>query len=243
MDQIQLPKNVTRIQEDELFNFSCHPKVDCFTNCCRQLELALTPYDVLRLKQETKLDSSNFLATYVIQEQEAEDAFPRFYLTMVDDGQASCVFVAETGCTVYPGRPGACRTYPMGRAVIRQTDNSMEEFFVLLKESHCNGFQEKDEQTAVKYSKGQGLKEYNLFNDKVAILLQHDKIRHGMQLTKAQTEYFVLALYDLDNFRKQLNDGNLPNQNQYSANKDTYKDDEQLLLFGIEWLQGVLFNS
>ena len=66
MDQIQLPKNVTRIQEDELFNFSCHPRVDCFTNCCRQLELALTPYDVLRLKQETKLDSSSFLANYVI---------------------------------------------------------------------------------------------------------------------------------------------------------------------------------
>ncbi len=243
MDQIQLPKNVTRIQEDELFNFSCHPKVDCFTNCCRQLELALTPYDALRLKQETQLDSSSFLATYVIQEQEAEDTFPRFYLTMVDDGQASCVFVAETGCTVYPGRPGACRTYPMGRAAIRQDDNSIADFFVLLKESHCNGFQEEDEQTAAKYSKEQGLKEYNLFNDKVALLLQHEKIRSGMRLTKIQTKYFVLALYDLDNFRKQLNEGTLPNQDQYPASKELCTDDEQLLLFGIEWLQGILFNS
>jgi uncharacterized protein len=242
MDQIQLPKNVSRIEENDIFNFSCHPEVKCFTNCCRQLELALTPYDMLRLKQETKLDSSSFLDRYVIQEQEAEDAFPRFYLTMVDDGQASCVFVAETGCTVYQGRPGACRAYPMGRAAIRQADNSMTEFFVLLKEPHCDGFQEKDEQTAATYSEGQGLNGYSIFNDKVATLLQHEEIRRGMELTEKQTEYFVLALYDLDNFRKQLNEGNLPNQDHYPAKKDLCKDDEQLLLFGIEWLQGVLFN-
>jgi Fe-S-cluster containining protein len=243
MNQTKLPKDVSRIQKDELFNFSCHPEVNCFTDCCRQLELALTPYDILRLKQETKLDSSSFLERYVIREQEAEDAFPRFYLTMVDDGQASCVFVAETGCTVYPGRPGACRAYPMGRAAIRRDDNSMEDFFVLLKESHCNGFQEKDEQTAAKYSEEQGLKDYNIFNDKVAILLQHEEIRRGMQLTERQTEYFVLALYDLDNFRKQLNEGKLPNQDHYPAQKGPCKDDEQLLLFGIEWLLGVLFHK
>lgn len=243
MDQVQLPRNVNRIEKNEVFTFSCHPDVSCFTDCCRQLELALTPYDVLRLKQETQLDSSTFLERYVIQEQDAEDAFPRFYLTMVDDGQASCVFVEEKGCTVYSGRPGACRAYPMGRAAIRQGDNSMKEFFVLLKESHCHGFQEKDEQTARTYSEGQGLEDYNRFNDRVAILLQHEKIRRGMQLTEEQTRFFVLALYDLDTFRKQLNKGTLPRQDMYVSQKNLCTDDEQLLLFGIEWLHGVLFNQ
>jgi len=242
MEQLQLPENVNRIENDEVFRFSCHPGVDCFTDCCRQLELALTPYDVLRLKQETKLDSSSFLERYVIQEQEAEDVFPRFYLTMVDDGQASCVFVAETGCTVYPGRPGACRAYPMGRAAIRKDDNKVEEFFVLLKESHCHGFQEQEEQTAERYSEEQGLQEYNNVNDKVATLLQHEMIRQGMKLTKEQIKLFVLALYDLDSFRKQLDEGKLPKQEQYSANKTACKDDEQLLLFGINWLHGILFQ-
>lgn len=243
MDQIQLPKHVSRIEKDTAFHFSCHPKVSCFTDCCRQLELALTPYDVLRLKQETKLESCSFLERYVIQEQEVEESFPRMYLTMVDDGQASCVFVAETGCTVYPGRPGACRTYPMGRAAIRQDDNSIEEFFVLLKESHCNGFQEKEEQTAVSYSKEQGLEDYNAINDKVAMLLQHDKFRQGMQLSQVQTEYFVLALYDLDTFRNRLDQGTLPHRDHYLSQKELYKDDEQLLLFGIDWLHGVLFKE
>lgn len=243
MDQLQLPENVSRIQEGEAFVFLCHPKVDCFTDCCRQLELALTPYDVLRLKQETKLDSRDFLDQYVIQEQEKGDVFPRFYLTMIDDGQASCVFVAKTGCTVYPGRPGACRAYPMGRAAMRKDNNQIEEFFVLLKEPHCHGFQEQEEQTTERYSKGQGLPIYNKFNDKVAALLQHEKIRQGMQLTKKQVEFFILALYDLDSFRKQLDEEELPNQDAYSSKIEACKDDEQLLLFGIDWLHGILFQQ
>lgn len=243
MDQVQLPKNVIRIQEDEEFSFSCHPGVDCFTDCCRQLELALTPYDVLRLKQETGLHSNTFLERYVIQEQEADEAFPRFYLTMVDDGRASCVFVSDQGCTVYQGRPGACRAYPMGRAAIRQEGNSMQQFFVLLKETHCHGFLEKEAQTPIKYSQDQGLKRYNELNDRVASLLQHDKIRGGMQLTDRQREFFVLALYNLDSFREQLEADELPNQEQYLAQKESYTDDEQLLLFAVEWLQGVLFQE
>ncbi len=238
---MQLPKNVNRIEAGDIFYFACYPGVRCFTDCCRQLELALTPYDVLRLKRETKLDSANFLDQYVIQEREAEDVFPRFYLTMVDDGQASCVFVSDKGCTVYPGRPGACRAYPMGRAAIRQGDDSIDEFFVLLKEPHCHGFEEQEKQDSEKYSTGQGLLEYNKFNDAVARILQHEKIRQGLQLNQQQIDSFVLALYDLDSFRKQLEEGRLPVSEKYDGT--AHKEDEQLLLFGVEWLRGELFTQ
>ena len=241
MEQPQLPKNVTRITAAESFSFACHPKVACFTDCCRQLELALTPYDILRLKRETDLDSSSFLEQYVIQEQEAEDVFPRFYLTMVDDGRASCVFVSEKGCTVYPGRPGACRAYPMGRAAIRQEDQSIEEFFVLLKEPHCHGFEENEKQNSEKYSSGQGLLDYNEYNDAVATILQHKKIRQGMRLNRQQIDLFVLALYDLDAFRKNLEQETLPGSESYG--RKAQQEDEQLLLFAIDWLQKELFKQ
>ncbi len=241
--QIQLPENVSKIGSDEPFNFACHPKVHCFTNCCRELELALTPYDILRLKRETRLDSASFLDRYVIQEQDATDAFPRFYLTMIDDGQASCVFVSDTGCRVYSGRPGACRAYPMGRAVTCGNDQNTEEFFVLLREPHCHGFLEGESQTTVKYCKEQGLQHYNYYNDKVANLLQHEQIRRGMRLTIQQVEFFVLALYNLDAFRTQLNNKTLPQQDHYSTNKTLYEEDEQLLLYGIEWLHRILFQK
>ena len=241
MEQVQLPKNVNRIETGEAFSFACHPGVTCFTDCCRQLELALTPYDILRLKRETKLDSTTFLERYVIQEQEADDAFPRFYLTMVDDGQASCVFVSDKGCGVYPGRPGACRAYPMGRAAIRQSDDSIDEFFVLLKEPHCHGFEEEKEQNSEKFSVGQGLNRYNEFNDAVAAILQHEKIRQGLRLSPQQIESFVLSLYDIDSFRKQLEEGTLPGSEKYE--KTAHKEDEQLLLFGVEWLCGEIFDQ
>jgi uncharacterized protein len=241
MEQVQLPKNVNRIETGEAFSFACHPGVTCFTDCCRQLELALTPYDILRLKRETKLDSTTFLEQYVIQEQEADDAFPRFYLTMVDDGQASCVFVSDKGCEVYPGRPGACRAYPMGRAAIRQSDDSIDEFFVLLKEPHCHGFEEGKEQNSEKFSVGQGLNQYNKFNDTVAAILQHEKIRQGLRLSPQQIESFVLSLYDIDSFRKQLEEGTLPGSEKYE--KTVHKEDEQLLLFGVEWLCGEIFDQ
>jgi hypothetical protein len=241
MDQRHLPKNVSRLGLNETFSFACHPGVHCFTDCCRQLELALTPYDVLRLTRETRMHSREFLDKYVIQEQDADDAFPRFYLTMVDDGRASCVFVSKKGCTVYPGRPGACRAYPMGRAAIRQDDNSIDEFFVLLRESHCHGFQENVEQNSEKYAMDQNLLEFNKFNDILVSLLQHDKIRQGFKPTPEQIKIFVLALYDLDSFREQLQAGTLLGANRLE--NDLHKEKEQLLLFGIKWLLQELFEE
>ncbi len=239
-----LPKNVQRIAEDETFCFSCHPSVTCFTDCCRQLELALTPYDVLRLKNACHLGSEEFFERYVIMEQEESETFPRFYLTMVDDGRASCVFVSDAGCTVYGDRPGACRAYPLGRAAIRQADDSMHAFFVLLREGHCHGFQEQQAQNAGSYSTEQGLPTYNRFNDAAAALQQHERIRQGKRLTIQQREQFTLALYNLDRFRALLLAGELPGA--IAIDETTRKrlaDDEELLLYAIDWLQDMLFKD
>lgn len=124
-----LPENIARIAPGEPFSFNCSPGIDCFTDCCRQLELALTPYDVLRLRYATNLTSSKLLDRYIIKEQEDTDVFPRFYLTMVDDGKASCVFVTPQGCSIYGHRPGACRTYPLGRATVRKKTGSKSSMY------------------------------------------------------------------------------------------------------------------
>ena len=239
-----LPKNVTRIEKEETFRFSCHPSVAGFTDCCRQLDLALTPYDVLRLKKGCGLRSEEFLDRYVIMELEEHETFPRFYLTMVDDGQASCVFVSNAGCTLYQDRPGACRAYPLGRAAIRQADTTMDEFFVLLRESHCQGFQEQQEQNGATYSTEQGLATYSRFNDAVAALLQHDQIRQGKRFTEEQIEQFILALYNLDQFRTLLFTGQISGTiQQNDTTRQRLTDDEELLLYAIDWLKDILFKK
>ena len=247
-----LPQNVTRIEADEVFTFACHPGVSCFTECCRELELALTPYDCLRLKQATGLTSSELLDRYVIQEQDSGETFPRFYLTMVDDGRASCVFVGPQGCTIYPNRPAACRTYPMCRAASRLSDGGIDIFHVLIREAHCLGFAEQQEHTATSYDQDQGLEHYNRFNDALTAILQHEQVRQGRQFSPEEIELFTLSLYDLDRFRDKLLAGELstpgPRKDHHSEHDpkehtDLPPDDEALLFWGMNWLQSRLFKG
>lgn len=240
-EQAHLPQHITRLDRQDTFTFSCHKNVRCFTDCCHMLELALTPYDVLRLRKATGLTSEQLLESHIIIEQDPGEPFPRFYLTMVDDGRASCVFLTEQGCDVYEHRPAACRAYPLGRAVMRHENGAMEEHFVLIKEEHCLGFQEPISQNALQYSRNQELPLYNRFNDAVAAILQHDSIRKGFIPSAKQIDLFVLALYNIDTFRKLAQNDQLDAVALTTTEKDALLQDEELLLFAIDWLSRQLF--
>ncbi|MBW2658739.1 MAG: YkgJ family cysteine cluster protein [Deltaproteobacteria bacterium] len=223
----KLPEYVTRIDSATEFSFSCHKGVSCFTECCRLLELALTPYDILRLRQGTKMHSARLLEEFVIIEQGPGEPFPRFYLTMVDDGRASCAFVTKSGCSVYGDRPAACRTYPLGRA----------------EESHCCGFDENRTQSISGYSRDQGLSDYNRFNDAIAPIQQHDKIRQGFIPSREQSELYTLALYNIDTFREKIVSKEIDSPPLTSQNREQLHDDEQLLLFAVKWLYDKLYPA
>jgi Fe-S-cluster containining protein len=240
----QLPEYFQPLNREDRFSFSCHPGVACFTECCRQLDLALTPYDVLRLKNALQMESGSFLEQYVIVEWDERIIFPQCYLTMIDDGRESCVFISPQGCTVYPDRPGACRTYPLGRGTERGKDGRIEERFVLLREPHCHGFEEREAQSPSEYFNSQGLEEYHRFNDALISILHHDRIREGYRPTQKELDNYLLALYNLDTFRREMADGRItldrplrPDELQALAG-----DDEKLLLLGITWLLQELFN-
>jgi len=241
----QLPENFHPIQAREQFTFACHPGVPCFTECCRELDLALTPYDVLRLKNRLQLHSGTFLEKYVIIEWDESVIFPSCYLTMVDDGRASCVFVEKNGCRVYPDRPAACRSYPVGRGVRSKKDGSSEELFVLVKEPHCQGFNEPGQQTASEYFTSQELTAYNQANDELLPLLQHQRIRQGFRPSQDQLDKFILALYNLDMFRQEMADGRLSMNRPLSAMElqAMAGDDEELLRLGIRWLLQEFFQE
>ncbi len=241
----QLPESFHPIGADAPFSFSCHPGVPCFTECCRQLDLALTPYDVLRLKNRLKLHSGVFLEKYVIIAWEEGQIFPTCYLTMVDDGRESCIFVGKTGCSVYQDRPSACRSYPVGRGMRRRESGEVEELFVLVKEPHCRGFEEAVSQTPLQYFTDQELGPYNRANDALLPLLQHRQIRQGFRPDKAQLDQFILALYNLDMFRQEMADGRISMNRPLNALElqAMAGDDEQLLLLGIRWLLQEFFGA
>jgi hypothetical protein len=244
------PADIRPINCSDSFHFDCHPGVDCFTECCRELDLALTPYDVIRLKKRLGIHSGSFLEQYVIIEWDEQQVFPTCYLTMVDDGRASCVFVDRNkGCRVYPDRPGACRAYPVGRGVCSNNGTSKnspdKELFVLVKEPHCHGFSEEKRKTPVTYLSDQKLEKYNRYNDALTELLQHEQIRQGFRLNRKQLDDFILALYNLDTFRREMSDGRITMNRPLRAVElqGLAGDDEEMLKLGISWLLQSYFSG
>ncbi len=227
----QLPENIKEIKDQEVFHFNCHPGVPCFTDCCRQLELALSPYDVIRLRRHLGLSSRQFLEQYTLIEWQEGDVFPRVYLGMVDDGHVSCPFVSAKGCAVYEDRPAACRTYPLGRAAFPQPDGELGTFHVVLKEEHCLGFAEADAQTIASWTQGQGLQLYNQMNDAMITILHSPEVAAGFVPSPEQRQLFIDTLYDIDSFRAS---GKVEQCQQL--------DDENLLLAAINWLRLQLFG-
>ena len=241
-----LPDHFQSRSAEQQFSFACHSGVPCFTECCRELDLALTPYDVLRLRRYLGLSSDAFLERYVIVEWDEHQNFPTCYLTMVDDGRASCVFLEKNGCTVYADRPGSCRAYPVGRGVALESEGRPVESLVLIQEPHCRGFAEACEQTIGAYLHNQGLPLYNQYNDALLPLLQHARIRAGsLRPSRQQLDQYMLALYDLDQFRREIIEGRITLKSPLSAQQlsGLTGNDEELLLLGIRWLIGEVFTE
>ncbi|MEW6217940.1 MAG: YkgJ family cysteine cluster protein [Thermodesulfobacteriota bacterium] len=188
----------------EAFCFSCHPGLACFTDCCRSLDLALYPYDVLRLRQALGVDWDTFLDRYAVIETPEGARTPQVFLAMIDDGRASCPFVAPAGCTVYPHRPGACRAYPVGRAVRHDPETGLEEFFVLVREEHCLGFGEPQPVTIPDWLQGQGLGVYNEMNDAFLAARRQPVVQQALAGSPQFGLAMIRILYDLDGLSRSL---------------------------------------
>ncbi len=191
------------------------------------------------------MHSGRFLEQYVIIEWDPSQIFPVCYLSMVDDGRASCVFVGKQGCTVYTDRPSSCRAYPMGRGTCQGVDGTLEEKYVLLREPHCQGFVVQEEYAPSSYTVDQGLAVYNRFNDALLPLVQHRRIKEGFRPSRKQLDNYILALYNPDAFRQEMGDNHIGLHRPLSALElqALAGDDEQLLLLGIRWLVQEFFNE
>ena len=227
-----LPENVVSIAPGEKFSFRCHSNVQCFTECCRELELILTPYDVLRIQNALQINSQQFLDKYALIEFDEQSQCPQVYLGMVDDGSASCPFVTKEGCLIYENRPGACRTYPVGRGAFLDEKGVQQQVYVLVKEDHCKGFSEETAYTVESWQTDQKIDNYNTHNDKMLRIYNHSFFINGGRLNQVQADNFILSLYSLDVFREKIRK---MSETQQNVDKNLLTDDQALLDFAIEW--------
>lgn len=195
-----------RLSLNAKFRFRCHKDIDCFTRCCSNIDIMLTPYDILRLKKRLGLSSGEFLERYVYIHIDEKTSHPFVFLRMNDDKQRLCPFVTEEGCTIYNDRPANCRYYPVGQASLKKMDDNInqvitEEFYFFVKEDHCLGFREDTEWTIQEWRDDQGVDIYDDMNRGwKEILFRRNMPGHCLDEKKQRA--FYMACYDIDMFRR-----------------------------------------
>jgi Fe-S-cluster containining protein len=257
-------EGLPQIVPGEQFWFSCHPKVPCFNACCSDLNMPLMPYDVLRLCQGLSMSSNQFIEEFSIPGCYDDTGFPLLHLSMEATPGKPCPFLTEKGCGVYENRSAACRTYPLGRAVMpaegyekAALDDSapvpLVERYFLVREDHCKGFAEKAAWTTDTWLGDQGLENYNRMNDRYMRLISRFKaVADGALLSEKHATMALMCLYQQDSFLSFIKQvdlfGHLDFQGDWGAMAREEvvalleNDPEKRLSFAFDWLELVLFG-
>ncbi len=199
-------KNVepTQLSLKSRFKFRCHKGVKCFTKCCGNINIMLTPYDVVRMKNRLNMSSSEFLDKYTRMDIDQKTSHPFAILKMLGDEQKKCPFVTPEGCIIYSDRPANCRYYPIGQGVLRKATEQgpvNEEFYFFIREPHCLGYQEDKEWTVQSWRIDQGVDLYDDMNREWKEI-QLRKNAPGQTLDSNKQAQIYMASYDLDSFKR-----------------------------------------
>ncbi|HMR71112.1 MAG TPA: YkgJ family cysteine cluster protein [Rubrivivax sp.] len=227
--------------------FRCRKGIACWNACCSNIDISLTPVDIVRLKQRLGLASSEFLRDYTVPYELEQDGIAGVKLKPVEGGTA-CRFMTPEGCSVYEDRPTACRYYPVALLSIRKQDESVDrQQYAVVREDHCLGHQEPVTQTIDEYRAAQGVVEV----DEAArgwrqlILKKKSSGPTVGKPSKRSLELFFMTCYDIDRFRSFVASDafvgtfDVPPEELRLA----LEDDLELLQFGYRFLRQVLFGE
>ena len=232
---------------DKVIQFSCHKGIACFNACCKNIDISLTPYDILRLKQRLGITSTEFLELFTLPYEIEKDGIAGVKLRPVEGGTA-CQFMTEEGCSVYEDRPTACRYYPVALLSMRRQDEYVDRnAYALVKEEHCLGHLEPRSISVDDYRKEQGLTDYDeLARGWRQLILK--KKSSGPSIgkpSKRSLQLFFMSCYDIDRFRDFVTSAsfNLLYDIAEDERAKWQTDDVALMQFAFRFLRQVLFGE
>ncbi|MBI4753968.1 MAG: YkgJ family cysteine cluster protein [Betaproteobacteria bacterium] len=235
------------VEADHVIQFSCHKGIGCWNACCSNIDVSLTPYDIVRLKKRLGITSTDFLREYTVPYEMEKDGIAGVKFRPVDNGTA-CRFMRPEGCAVYEDRPTACRYYPVALLSMRRQDEYVDrDAYAVVKESHCKGHEVERRLTIADYRKEQGLEEYDELARGWRQLVLKKKSSGpstGAPSIKSR-QMFFMACYDIDTFRLFVESDAfnalfvLPEDERARI----LGDDVELMQFAFRYLKQVLFGE
>ncbi|MBM9615850.1 YkgJ family cysteine cluster protein [Desulfobulbus rhabdoformis] len=244
------PSNIMpeKLTLDSALQFACHPGVSCFTACCHNIKIVLTPYDILILRKRLGLAAHEFITEYTEPTFLEKTDMPGVQLKLRGE-KNGCPFVTSEGCTVYEDRPTACRYYPVGMADFHEggtNDADEEKFFFLVKEPHCKGHEEPKKWTIGEWRADQGVDLRDDMNKEwLRLVMRRKSFGHQATLSEAAKRMFFMASTDLETFRKFIFESSF--LDTYEVDDETLgkiKDDDiELMLFANTYLANTLFGA
>lgn len=223
------------LQLGDKFRFSCHDKLSCFKQCCRDINIFLTPYDVLRMKKKLGLTSGEFLNTYTRILKAPRSGFPVVVIKMREDNLV-CPFITDYGCQVYDERPWSCRMAPVE---IRGAGL----YGIAFEKSYCLGLNETKEWTVQGWMENQGLSIYNEMEESFAEIPLKIKPTGNKKLDQVQMHMVLVGCYDLDRFREFLRQNpDLVIHQSKELGEEVVNNDVALMKFAFKWLADNLNN-
>ncbi|MEO5339601.1 MAG: YkgJ family cysteine cluster protein [Magnetococcus sp. MYC-9] len=235
-----------RLTGKDLLQFRCHPGISCFNQCCRHIEILLTPYDLLRLRQRLRMTAEAFLYQYATPYTLTKGQLPVAMLRM-DEETGQCPFVTPEGCSVYSDRPVTCRHYPLGLALLhRQQAAGDETFYFLIKEEYCQGHQEEKQWQVDEWRQDQGSDGYDERNRKwMELIVKRRSAGDATSTSLPVSEFFYMASTNPEKFRQFVFNSSF--LKRYQVDEETAarlrEDDEAMTEFALSWLKSVLFGD
>lgn len=250
-DQIERASEIPpeQMNMQSRFKFRCHKGVKCFTDCCRGIDIMLTPYDILNMRKKLDLTSEEFLAVFTTPQLLEKAELPVVTLKLLDDERNSCPFVDDKdGCVIYEARPTTCRYYPLGVGSLSYSGEQGEkdEFFFTVKEAHCLGFEEDKEWTVAEWREDQGVDLRDEVNDGwMELIVRKKSLPPSMRMSEESKKIFFMVCYNIDKFREFVFKSTFLDRYDIPSEKieEIKSDDIKLLQFGFEWLKTTLFYT
>ena len=235
------------IEGTATIQFQCRKGIDCWNACCSNIDISLTPVDILRLSRRLGISTTEFLQQYTFPYELEPGGIAGVKFKPVENGTA-CQFMRTEGCDVYSDRPTACRYYPVALLSLRRSDEYTDrQSFAMVKESHCHGHMEPHKQTVAQYRQEQGVVDYDEQGRGWRQLVLKKK-SSGPTIgapSRRSLQLWFMACYDLDRFRAFVASEpfaevyDIPDEEM----KETLLDDATLMQFAFRFLRQVMFGE